>query len=421
MVAIQFIRENTEAIVNAAKLKNIPFDVEALLSIDKERRETQQECDNLKAKQNQANAGIAAAQGEDKQVAILAMKAVAGEVKALQAKLSEVEEQFHKLMLLVPNIMSDNVPVGTGEEGNVVAEVIGEIPQFDFKVRDHIELMKMHDMIDIQRGVKLSGSRGYILKNDAAMLEQAVLQYALKKMVEKGFTPMQVPYIVNTPTMGGTGYLTEENKDDAYHLAKDDKWLIATAEIPLTAYHSGEILEEADLPKTYVALSPCFRREAGSYGKDTHGLYRIHQFTKVEQVVVIPADIATSDQWHETILSNARDVLDDLKMPYRLLQLCTGDLALGKYNSHDLECWMPSRESYGETHSASSLLDFQARRLNIRYRTKDGEIKHCYTLNNTVIATPRFLIALLENFQQEDGSILIPEVLQPYMGKAKIG
>jgi seryl-tRNA synthetase len=421
MVAIQFIRENPEAVAKAAKRKNISFDVDALLAVDKERRNVQQACDALKAKQNNANAGIASAQGAEKQAAIQAMKAVAEEVKVLQSKLSEVEDRFHSLMLLVPNIISDKVPVGKGEDENVVAEVVGDVPQFDFEIRDHIELMKMHDMIDIEGGVKLSGARGYILKNDAVMLEQAVLQYALNKMVQKGFTPMQVPYIVNTPTMGGTGYLTEQNKDDAYHLTKDDKWLIATAEIPLTAYHSGEILEEADLPKTYVALSPCFRREAGSYGKDTHGLYRIHQFTKVEQVVVIPADIATSDQWHETILSNSREVLDDLKVPYRLLQLCTGDLALGKYNSHDLECWMPSRNSYGETHSASSLLDFQSRRLNMRYRTKDGEIKHCYTLNNTVIATPRFLIALLENFQQADGTILIPEVLQPYMGKAKIG
>lgn len=225
---------------------------------------------------------------------------------------------------------------------------------------------------------------------------------------------MQVPYIVNTECLVGTGYFPG-GEEDAYHMERDDKRLIATAEIPLTSYHSGEILDEGELPKTYVAQSPCFRREAGTYGKDTHGLYRVHQFNKVEQVIILPADEALSNQRHQIILDNSLEVLKELEIPHRLLQLCSGDLAIGKYNSHDIECWMPSRNSYGETHSATSFLDFQARRLNLRYRDSEGTVKHCYTLNNTVVATPRFLIALIENNQQADGSILIPTVLQPYM------
>jgi len=230
---------------------------------------------------------------------------------------------------------------------------------------------------------------------------------------------MSVPYMVDPACLIGTGYFPGW-EEDAYRLERDDKWMIATAEIPLTAYHKDEILEIAELPKTYVWLSPCFRREAGTYGKDTRGLYRVHQFHKVEQVVILPADEEKTITWHYQILQNAEEVLQDLGMPYRLLQLCTWDMATGKYISHDIECRMPSRDSYGETHSASSFLDFQARRLNLRYRDVDGIVKTCYTMNNTVIACPRFLIALIENNQNADGSITIPTVLQPYMGKEKI-
>lgn len=231
---------------------------------------------------------------------------------------------------------------------------------------------------------------------------------------------MSVPNLVEPACLLGTGYFPG-GEDDAYHLEKDDKWLIGTSEIPVTAYHMNEILDESELPKTYCGYSPCYRREAGASGKDTTGLYRVHQFNKVEQVVILQEDLELNMQWHQRILTNAEKLLQDLQMPYRILQLCTGDMSIGKYQSQDIECWMPSREKYGETHSVSSLLDFQSRRLNLRYRTAAGEIKYCYTMNNTLLATPRFLIALIENNQQADGSIKIPDVLVPYMGKQYIG
>ena len=420
MLDIKFIRNNVSLIEEAVQKKSLSFDVQNLLRIDDERRVKIQTYEELKSRQNSANEYISQAQGDEKRNAIENMKAIAAEAKIAEEELKAIQQQFDEYMLMVPNIVHPSVPFGKNDTENVVAEVIGDIPKFSFVARDHMELLQMHDMVDCERAVKLAGSRAYFLKNDGALLEQAVLQYALKKIQSKDFQIASVPYMVNSPTMRGTGYLTDANQDDAFHLTKDDKWLIATAEIPLTAYHADEILDISDLPKKYAALSPCFRREAGSYGKDTAGLYRVHQFQKVEQVVILPEDKEASDFWLQQIILNAREVLDDLKIPYRVLQLCTGDLALGKYNSFDIECYMPSRKGYGETHSASAFLDFQARRIKMRYRTEDGDIRYCYTLNNTVIASPRILIALVENYQQADGSILIPEVLRPYMNKDSI-
>ena len=416
MLDIKFIRSNAAEVREAIERKNISCNLEDLFEMDDRRKHLLQEFESLKGEQNKANANIAAAQGEDKQEAIQEMKVVADKVKEVEEQLRKVEEEFELMMLGVPNILHKDVPIGKDEEENVVIEVVGDLPSFDFETKDHIDLMKKHDMVDIERGVKLGGARSYFLKNDGVLLEQAILQYAFQKMIKKGFTAMAVPNLVNTECLIGTGYFPG-GEEDVYHLERDNKWMIATSEIPVSAYHYNEILKEEELPKTYVAMSPCYRREAGSYGKDTAGLYRVHQFNKVEQVVIHSADKDEADRWLKEILDNAREVLEDLKIPYRVLQLCTGDLALGKYNSLDLECYMPSRESYGETHSATSFLDFQARRLKMRYKTKDGEIKYCYTLNNTVIASPRILVALVENNQQEDGSIIVPKVLRPYLGK----
>lgn len=415
MLDIKFIRENIDLIKRTCEQKKSTVDIERLLEVDEERRTLIQQTEELKAEKNKASEKIATMQGDDKMTAIAEMKAVGDKEKEVDEKLRTVLEEFETLMLRVPMPVRSDTPEGKDETENVEVYTRGEIPKFDFEPKDHMTLMEMHGMVDIERGVKLSGARSYFLKGDGALLEQAVLQYTFKKIVGKGFTPMLVPYMVDTDCLRGTGYFPG-GEDDAYNLERDDKWLIATAEIPLTAYHKDEILSEDELPKTYVAMSPCFRREAGSYGKDTKGLYRIHQFNKVEQVVVLTADTEQSDKWHEQILNNAQEVLDDLEIPYRLLQLCTGDLALGKYTSHDIECWMPSRDSYGETHSATSFKDFQARRLNLRYKDSEGKTKFCYTLNNTAIATPRFLIALIENNQNADGSINIPAVLQDYMG-----
>lgn len=411
MIDINQLRTNIDAYKKAAKAKNKTIDFDAILTLDDTRKSSQQEIDELKHQQKQAG----------KEWRIDDAKALKVQIQALTESYQTTKETLDKVLLTVPNIIHPEVPHGASEEDNIEMRTRGEKPTFDFDTVDHVTLMQKHDMIDIERGVKLGWARSYILKNDGALLERAVLNFAFDTLIKKWFTPLMVPNIVKTECMVGTGYFPG-GEEDAYHLERDDKRLIATSEIPMTAYHSEEILSIDELPKTYVAMSACYRREAWTYGKDTHGLYRVHQFNKVEQVVIIPADTANSDKRHQQILQNALDVVKELNIPHRLLQLCSGDLAIGKYNSHDIECWMPSRNSYGETHSATSFLDFQARRLNLRYRDEDGKIQHCYTLNNTVLATPRFLIALIENNQQADGTIAIPEVLQPYMyGKKYIG
>lgn len=422
MLDIKFIRENVELIKKTCSQKRRdPHVVDALLEVDDKRRALIQKTEELKAEKNKASEKIAELKGEEKKNAIDEMKKVGEKEKETDEELKKTLDEWKKLMLQIPMPVRSDTPEGKDETGNVEVYTKGEIPKFDFKPKDHMTLMQMLGMVDIERAVKIGGARSYFLKGDAALLEQAILQYTFKKLVEKGFTPITVPYMVSPECLEGTGYFPG-GEEDAYHMERDDKWLIGTGEIPLTSYHKDEILEESELPKTYVTMSACFRREAGSYGKDTQGLYRMHQFNKVEQVVILPADVKLSDEWHEKILANAQEVLDDFGVPYRLLQLCTGDLGLGKYTSHDLECWMPSRSGYGETHSATSFKDFQARRLNLRYKDKSGKTHFCYTLNNTAIATPRFLISLIECNQNVDGSINIPKALQPYMGgRKKIG
>lgn len=420
MLDIKFIRENVELVKKTCSQKRRDQHVvDALLEVDDKRRQAIFSLEVLRKEKNEVSKKIPQIKdATEKQALLYKMQENSTLEKGWEKQLREYEEKFHSLMLQIPMPVRDDTPEGKDETGNVEVYAKGEIPKFDFKPKDHMTLMQMLDMVDIERAVKIGGARSYFLKGDGVLLEQAVLQYTFKKLIDKGFTPMAVPYIVNPDCLEGTGYFPG-GEEDAYHMERDDKWLIGTGEIPLTSYHKDEILTEAELPKTYVTMSACFRREAGSYGKDTQGLYRMHQFNKVEQVVILPADVKLSDEWHEKILKNAQEVLDDMKVPYRLLQLCMGDLGLGKYTSHDLECWMPSRGGYGETHSATSFKDFQARRLNLRYKDKSGKTHFCYTLNNTAIATPRFLISLIECNQNADGSINIPKVLQPYMGGRK--
>ena len=409
MLDIKKIRDNLDEykIVIAKKKRNV--DVNVLLDLDDQRKNLQKQIDDLKFQQKKL--------WEEKKYE--EAKALKNEIQTIEESYKAVVEQFDTMMLSMPNFIAPTVPEGKDDSENVVVKTVGEIPTFEFESKDHMALMKQFDMVDVERGVKLAWARSYFLKNDGMLLEQAVLQYALQKMVKKWFSPFSVPNMVNTECLIGTGYFPG-GEEDAYRLERDDQWMIATAEIPMTAYHMNEVLSEDELPKKFVGLSPCYRREAGTYGKDTAGLYRVHQFMKVEQVVLLPEDVAMSDFWHQQILQNSMELLDDLKIPYRLLQLCTWDLSLGKYNSHDIECWMPSRNSYGETHSATSFLDFQARRLNIRYRDSEGKLKYCYTLNNTVVASPRILVALIENYQQADGYIKVPEVLVPFVGKSVI-
>lgn len=410
MIDLNLIRKDISAYKKICEAKNKNINIDEVLSLDDKRKELQGQIDDLKFHQKEA--------GKNKDIE--KAKSLKTQIQTLEEQYSQTITNLHTRELKLPNIIHPKTPIGKSEAENIEAYRKWKIPEFDFPTKDHMELMQKHDMIDVERGVKLSWARSYFLKNDGALLEQAILQYAYKKMISKWFTPMMVPNIVSTETLEGTWYFPGW-EEDTYQLERDDKRLIATAEIPLTGYHAWEILDYKELPKTYVGLSPCYRREAGSYGKDTAGLYRVHQFSKVEQVIILPADIELSNQRHEKILTNATELLDELGIPYRKLDLCTGDMSIWKYRTHDLECRMPSRNNYGETHSASSFLDFQARRLKIRYRDQDWQIKFVYTLNNTVVATPRILIAVIENNQTADGKIKIPKILQAYMGKEIIG
>lgn len=410
MIDLKKVRDDVDSYKQICQHKGKKIDVDGILTKDDQRKEFQQKIDAMKFQQKE----LAAKKDYD------GAKALKWEIQWLEEQYDAIVVELNKDLLTMPNTaLYSGVPIGKDESENVVVKTFGNVPHFDFETKDHMTLMKHYDMVDVERWVKLAWARSYFLKGDGMMLEQAVLQYTLKKLVTKGFTPMNVPNIVNPACLVGTWYFPG-GEEDAYWMERDDQRLIGTSEIPLTAYHMDEVLDEKDLPKKYCWYSACYRREAGTYGKDTAGLYRVHQFMKVEQVVILPEDEKMSNEYHQQILQNAMDILDDLKIPYRLLQLCSWDLAIGKYNSHDLECWMPSRNSYGETHSVTSFLDFQARRLNLRYRDAEGKIKYCYTMNNTAIATPRVLIALIENNQQADGTIKIPDVLVPYMGKEYI-
>ena len=415
MVDLKFIRENPDLIREGARKKRIEVDLDGLLALDARGREIRTELDTLRAERNRGSERVSKLQGDEKQKAIVRMKEVANEIKALEPECRRLDDQITEALLQVPNPPREDVPVGETESDNVELRRWGTPPQFDFTPKDHVELGESLDLIDVTRGVKLAGSRSYILKNEGSLLHWAILRLAIDRMTTKGFTPMVVPVLVNEAPMVGTGYFPT-GRDQAYHVEKDDAFLVGTAEVSLTSYRCEEILAEADLPLKSVGLSPCFRREAGTYGKDTRGLYRIHQFEKVEQVIVCANEEEESARWHETILQNAEEIVQAIEVPHRVVAVCTGDLGIGQVRKHDIESWMPSREAYGETHSCSTFHEFQARRLNMRYRDVGGKIRFAHTLNNTVIASPRILIPILENNQQKDGSVVIPEVLRPYLG-----
>lgn len=418
MLDIRFIRENVAEIKEAAKNKNVECNIDRLIEVDKIRREFLPKIEAMRSEQNQASEKIAKAGKDEKADLISEMKKVSEELKKLEVDYQKIETEFRELMYTVPSVPDSDVPIGKDESENIELRTWGEIPKFDFEIKDHIALGQDLDIVDFERGAKLSGSRFYFLKNAGVLLEMAVLHFALDKIIEKGFSPMLVPLLVRDEAMYATGYFPF-GREEAYYVEKDELSLIGTSEVPVTAYHMNEILKEDDLPKKYCGISPCFRREAGSYGKDTKGLYRIHQFQKVEQVIICKGDIEESKKHHEFILQNSEEVLQTLKLPYRVMNLCTGDLGAGQIQKFDIETWMPSRNSYGETHSASRFYDYQARRANLKYRDKDGKVHFCHTLNNTVIASPRILIPIMEIYQQADGSIEVPEALQPYMNGLK--
>jgi seryl-tRNA synthetase len=431
MIDLKDLRDNPERYKRAAQLKRIDVNIDRLLELDAKRRSLDNQRQQLTAEKNAIGKEIGQLAGKLKKAAPSEQAVLQDHMKRLQARPTELKQQEQALDAQVAEIdpemtdlllrcaqpPDDDVPIGKDDTENVEIKKWGEIPKFDFELKDHLQLGTELGLIDIDRGVKLAGSRSYFLLGDGALLHQAVLRLAQDMMMQRGFVPMTVPVLVREPAMVGTGYFPL-GREQSYAMSNEDpaKYLVGTAEVSLTAYHMNETLEAKDLPRKYVGMSPCFRREAGTYGKDTAGLYRIHQFDKVEQVIVCRNDVEESKKWHQEILRNAEDVLQKLELPYRVVAVCTGDLGQGQVAKFDIETWMPSRGHYGETHSASRFYDFQARRLNLRYRDDDGKVKICHTLNNTVIASPRILIPILELYQKADGSITIPTALRPYMG-----
>lgn len=412
MLDIKYIRENLEVCKTAAVNKNRVVDWDTLLTLDEKRRELIGKMEVLRKERND----VSKVRTDE---SIVRGKAIKDELKAIEEELHVTEEKFAVLMLTVPNVPDASVPVGKDERENVEIKTWGKPTKFTFTPKDHIDLSKSLDLIDFERGAKVGGSRAYFLKNEAAQLEMALMFYALGKLVAKGYTPLIAPSLVKEFTFFGNGQFPW-GKEEVYSVPKDDVYLAGTAEVPVTAYYSDEVLPEKDLPKKFVAFSSCYRREAGSYGKDTRGVYRVHEFNKIEQVIISTAETNNSLTLHEELLANSEEILQDLKLPYRVLLMCTGDMGEPQVKKYDIETWMPGRNAYGETMSNSFMGDFQARRLKIRYKAKDGTMKFCHTLNNTAVASPRLLVAILENYQQEDGSILIPKVLQSLMGKKVI-
>lgn len=430
MLDPKIIIQNPDLVKEAARKKHVKFDVDHFIEVDDKRRALLTELEGIRAKKNAASERIQKLEGDEKKRAIDDMRAVGSEEKQLDEDMRRIDEEWKGLLLRSPGLISPQTPEGKDDSENVELYTWGELPKWDFEIKDHITLGEELDIIDVERGVKIGGSRSYFLKNEGALLELAIMRYTVDKLMAKGFTLFLPPLMVNRDAMVGTSYFPG-GEEQAYalgvqrpemeHIESDEKYLIGTSEVSVASYHSDEILAEKDLPKLYAGYSYCFRREAGTYGKDTRGLYRIHQFQKVEQVVLSKDDPEEDKRLHEFLLKNAEEVLQDLKLPYRVVAVCSGDMGIGQYYKNDIETWMPSRNSYGETHSCSTFLDYQSRRLNIRYKDADGKMHFVHTLNNTCVASPRILIPVLEMYQNADGSVMVPEVLRPYMsGRIKI-
>ncbi len=427
MIDIKEIRKNRDKFKKAAKDKGFDVDIDKLLEVYGQLTTSKTALQQILTDKNRIGKSIPKLSGNEKQSALAQLSQLKEREADYDEKIKKLQPELNALLLFVPQPADDDVPIGKDDTENVEIRKEGEIRQFDFEPKDHVQLGLALGIIDIERGVKLAGTRNYFLKGDGALLHWAVLRFAMDCMVEKGYEPLSVPMLMKDEAMTGTGFFPGA-EEQTYRMEKDQLYLAGTAEVPLTAYHYGEILNADELPKKYVALSSCFRREAGAAGKDTYGLYRIHQFDKVEQVVICKNSAEESNKFHNEILANAEAVMQALELPYRVVNVCTGDLGRGQAKKFDIETWMPSRNNYCETHSASKLYDFQARRMNLRYRESKSKIENrkskinfCHTLNNTVIASPRILIPILELYQNADGSVTIPKAFQPYMnGKEKI-
>ena len=414
MIDIKKIRENPQKFRDGAKAKKFDVDIDRLIAVDAALLDCRKRLQDIATEKNSLGKSIPKLSADEKQAALARLGQLKKEEAGLNEQIKNLQPEFDEIMQQVPQPPAEDVPLGEDDTENVELRKWGTIREFDFEPKDHVELGISLGIIDIERGVKLAGTRNYFLKGDGALLHWAVLRFALDYMLGKGYTPMSVPLLMKDEAMRGTGYFPGA-EEQTYRMDRDDLNLAGTAEVPVTAYHSGEILSEDQLPIKSVAMSTCFRREAGAAGKDTRGLYRIHQFDKVEQVIIAENDEEKSKAYHREILANSEAVMQALELPYRVVNVCTGDLGRGQVQKYDIEAWMPSRNSYGETHSASRFYEFQARRMNLRYKTAARKNVFCHTLNNTVIASPRILIPILELNQNADGSVNVPEVLLPYM------
>jgi seryl-tRNA synthetase len=420
MLDIQFIRNNADLVRAAIRNKGFDLDLEDLLSADKERRESTTLLEQKRARKNELSALIPKASKDDRPKLVEEAKQVRTDIEQLEPKLAEVQARFDDLMLRVPSIPRPEVPVGKGEEDNVEVRKVGTPRAFDFAPKDHVELMTALGMVEWDGPRKFAGGRSYALVGDGAVLEMAVMRLAVDTLIERGMKLVAPPVMVKERAMMGTGFFPL-GRNEAYAITADELFLIGTSEVALVSLHCDDTLDPERLPIRYAGISPCFRREAGAAGKDTKGLYRVHQFTKVEQVIFCVPDETVAEKHHYELLGNAEAILAKLEIPYRVALACTGEIGIGQTRKHEIESWMPGRNAYNETHSCSTMGDFQSRRSKIRLRLPDGSLGYPYTLNNTAIASPRILIPLLENHQNADGSVTLPAALRPYMhGREKL-
>jgi seryl-tRNA synthetase len=420
---IKVLRDDPERARQGALKKHFPARAEAVgrvLELDTALRALIPRLDAMRAEQKLASKRIGALPPEERSALLDEQRAAKAELQRLEREERELQDRVQEALLLVPQIPDPEVPDGKDDAANVEVRRVGAQPTFGFDPKSHDDLAVARGWLDVERAAQMAGSRNYMLFGDLALLQDAVLRFAIDHMVRKGFVAVDPPLLVRDEVMTGTGFFPG-GEEQTYRIPEDGLNLIGTAEVPVTSIHAGEILDEADLPKRYVSRSMCFRREAGTYGKDTKGLYRVHQFQKVEQVIVDIADEGRSRAHHEDIVRNSEEVLQALGLPYRVVAVCGGDLGVPQAFKYDIECWMPSRRAFGETHSASRFYDYQARRLKMRYRcSRTRKPVFCHTLNNTVLASPRILIPFLEVHQQEDGRVRVPEALRPYLGGREI-
>jgi seryl-tRNA synthetase len=415
MLGLDFVKANREAVERAMRDKGVGLNLDDLLSLDTQVRALKTEADALRAERNAISAQFPKAAPEEKAELGRKAKEAGARIAALEDQLAGEEAALKVLMLQLPGIPYEGAPVGPDESYNVVIRTVGEPPKFDFAPLDHVALIERNGWGDLSRVTQVSGSRTYCLKGNLALLETKLMGWALSKIAAAGFTPITVPAIAREQAFLNQGQFPG-HREETYQLPNDDLWLAGTAEVVLTSLHAGEIIENDRLPILYAGFSPCFRREAGSAGKDVRGLLRVHQFVKVEQYVICEADETQSAEWHARLLGLAEELLAALEIPYQVIETSTGDMGLGKYRMNDIESWVPSLRKYRETHSCSTLHDWQARRANIRYRGADGKVRFAHTLNNTALASPRILVPLLENHQTADGRVKLPKAMQELMG-----